>query len=634
MHILGKIIATVYGIILTVQIVALLLLLRDDQPQIQESDTSVETVRAQIYEDCEEIHILSHVRSYEDIRHFAIQVKSIVMHTKHRINFHVIVSDDKFKTIVTTLMHTWQLPAVLYSCDTVTQFVLQSHDLTLPYNKVIVIDLMTTFIKDITNLWNEFYNFDSEQLIGVIQSHQHFKLDNENILLLYLEKLPLLEEDLGANVWEVVFFELSKEELDATSLNSKLFHILEAYQEEIIYWMPCTYNVDLTGNVEDCVGDLNEVVSFTPGNHIIANDDVIYQRHFWSIYQGIAEHDGNLLRSREVKCQTWVPRQRNITNRCFIITQRESLVLRTHMYYLGNKVIADDDYAITMAMQADYNRFMQMIDMVILYWPCPMSIAVYATDEEAARLLKLIKYTDALSKRKDIAIHIVYIDRDFDDYPVNHLRNVAQEGVTTEYLFVSEVDFFYSDEICQNLRYLISRIDDRERTMYKKAIVVPTFESSLLTDRLFPKSKEELVEKYINGEYDYFHRTKYPPGHKPTDYERWLDATEEYMVRWNRGYEPYLVLQKENSPTFPTIFSGRGFNKGSHTMILAAQGYRLIVSPDTFMMHMPHWVSSSRKMYEDNEHYQRCLSWAKVKFDQSLYNTYNVTYSDLRRSGL
>ncbi|XP_070562753.1 xylosyl- and glucuronyltransferase LARGE2s-like isoform X2 [Ptychodera flava] len=500
--------------------------------------------------------------------------------------------------------------------------------------KVIVIGVSTTLNGDILKIWNQFDDFNHDQVFGVSRS----EIGKPGLLLANISASSIQQDDYGKfdDLWKDVFQNAQTNSRHDEYLVTTLDTAVRLHHNSSTKELPCNVNINAGEDLEGCVTDIHEVLSFTqayrkaPGQRYS-----VYQEYFESVYEAIAEHDGNLLRRRFIKCQSFVrfPQVTNKTKKCASIVQRETLTLRTHLFYHGGHDLDIDAYSVTMAMQADFSRFIQMIDMISSYWLCPMSIALYATDEEASRLLRVVKFSGALSTRKDIAIHIAFVDRDFEHYPVNHLRNVAKEGVITNYLFVSEVDFFYSADICQNLRYLISEIDDRERTMDKKAIVVPAFESRILTERSLPVTKDELVERYLNEEYEYFHQTKYPGGHKPTDYERWIDATEEYRIRWNRGYEPYLVLKTQDCPDFPKIFSGRGFNKGSHTMILVAQGYRLLVSPNTFMIHMPHWLSSGRKLYLDDEHYQKCLSWAKVHFDQSLYKKYNITERDLRRGG-
>ncbi|XP_002740957.1 xylosyl- and glucuronyltransferase LARGE2s-like [Saccoglossus kowalevskii] len=629
MNVVGKATAILYSAALLVQLIVLLAMLQGHEV-IENEEIKYNIPLISYYNDpCEYVNILMYVSSYTEVRQFASLVKSITAHSKSSLYFHVISADEKIRSVVSTLMKTWLLPSVAYTCYSVDDFLDRSRDLwATPIDKVIVLDLNVIFIRDISELWDEFRQFGDNNCFATIEPSIERFDQTGNVVLIEIETLSRFAD-------QTAFWENILQSNEQSSFTTKIMKAIETQPGERLKLLACKFNVDVNSHIQQCVSDISDIVSFNMV-HVteksLNENDALFVHHFNSIYDSIVEGDGNLLRNRMVKCPvSLTPKNKT---KCSFVTDREQLVLRSHMFYLGENITSpDDDFSISMAMQTDFSRFVQMIDKISVYWTCPMSITIYATDEEARQLLKFRRISSTLSQRKDISIHISYVEREFEDYPVNHLRNVAQEGATTQYIFITEIDYFYSLDICQNLQNLVSMIEDRERTMDKKAIVVPAFESNRLSDRMIPETKEEIVDKYLNEEYHYFHHTIYPGGHKPTNYERWIDSSEEYRVRWNRGYEPYLVLKRKHSPEFPKIFSGRGYNKGSHVMRLVAQGYELVVSPDTFMVHMPHWVSDSRRLYLTNLQYQRCLSWAKVRFDQQLYSSHNITERDMRRGG-
>ena len=55
------------------------------------------------------------------------------------------------------------------------------------------------------------------------------------------------------------------------------------------------------------------------------------------------------------------------------------------------------------------------------------SVALYLTDSEAEQFLQFHAASTVLSRRCDVAYHVLY--REGDHYPVNHLRNLALEQV-------------------------------------------------------------------------------------------------------------------------------------------------------------------------------------------------------------
>lgn len=58
-------------------------------------------------------------------------------------------------------------------------------------------------------------------------------------------------------------------------------------------------------------------------------------------------------------------------------------------------------------------------------------------------------------------------------------------------------------------------------------------------------------------------------------------------MKWERDYEPYVVVSKE-VVEYDNRFMGFGWNKVSHIMELEAQGYSFVVLPNVFIVHKPH----------------------------------------------
>lgn len=180
-------------------------------------------------------------------------------------------------------------------------------------------------------------------------------------------------------------------------------------------------------------------------------------------------------------------------------------------------------------------------------------------------------------------------------YPINALRNAALLAAATEYVFLLDVDFVPSPGAHKSLQELaMSRGRSRE------ALVVPAFEVRGKAPTL-PVSLEEVREQVRAGRAEGFHVTRYPKGHLPTDFERWLCARkgDEYSVEYNLGFEPYIVARREEVPRYDARFRGYGLNKVVHLYRLAVvEGFSFVVVPEHFVSAPEHEQSTDyRRTY-------------------------------------
>lgn len=130
----------------------------------------------------------------------------------------------------------------------------------------------------------------------------------------------------------------------------------------------------------------------------------------------------------------------NEKDKCYDFRREQVIVRRTHLYYLDFELPANETSAndVTLITQLSIDR-LQMIESLSAHWPGPMSIALYLSDAEAQQFRTYVMNSENLSRRKNIAYHIVYREGEF--YPVNLLRNVAMNNALTPYLFLCDVDF-------------------------------------------------------------------------------------------------------------------------------------------------------------------------------------------------
>ncbi|XP_050672804.1 xylosyl- and glucuronyltransferase LARGE2s-like [Leptidea sinapis] len=253
----------------------------------------------------------------------------------------------------------------------------------------------------------------------------------------------------------------------------------------------------------------------------------------------------------------------------------------------------------------------------------PLSAAIYLSECEVTKFEAFIgEWSDTLSFRTNIGYHLVF-KHDNVRYPVNHLRNVALENVNTPYVFLMDADFVPMAGLYEHLRAAIKLTNPYPQ---KKCLVVPAFETQRYRASV-PRYKSALLSRLANqrgGDVAPFRAREWPRGHRATNYSRWAEATAPYEVEWQSYYEPYLVVHR-SIPKYDTRFSGFGWNKVSHSVELKAQGYRLVVLPDAFVVHTPHAPSPDITAFRGNPHYRICLALLKQEFLADLNKKYNIT---------
>ena len=101
-----------------------------------------------------------------------------------------------------------------------------------------------------------------------------------------------------------------------------------------------------------------------------------------------------------------------------------------------------------------------------------------------------------------------------------------------------------------------------------------------------------------------FHLEEFPPGHGPTKFSKWYEASELYKVEYEYKFEPYFVIKKYHDlPPFWEKFHGRYSNKYSWVGELSLAGYSFYVDPSCFLIHVNH----NYDYYDDeiDDHWQR-----------------------------
>ncbi|CAJ1936185.1 unnamed protein product [Cylindrotheca closterium] len=219
-------------------------------------------------------------------------------------------------------------------------------------------------------------------------------------------------------------------------------------------------------------------------------------------------------------------------------------------------------------------------------------------------------------------------------YPVNRLRNIGLDAVTTSHVLVVDIDFLPSQDLDGRIREVLENQIELQED--RQALVVPAFE------RIPPKpcTTEESCTKYLQSDDSFLphsfedlqgcvKRRECQPfqssvswdSHSSTQSKEWIQRSwyngeEQNMLRsvecfHSARYEPYVVLQwcptspspgeksVPKAPYYDERFHGYGKNKIELVSHLRKTGYRFLILPEGFIIHNPHPESAIKEEWID-----------------------------------
>lgn len=642
-------------------------------------------IDGEIVSKCEIIEVAIVCAGYHSSRSLVTLVKSILFYRKNPLHFHFI-SDQIAKNILQTLFQTWSVPEVkvnFYLIDSFQSYVnwipnkhysgvyglmklVLPKILPLNLTKVIVLDTDITFATDIAELWKLFSKMTSES-IALVENQSDWYLGklwkhhlpwpalgrgfNTGVMLLRLQKL---REFNWSAIWKMVAEKELISMLSTSLADQDIFNAIIKQYPQLIYQLPCQWNVQLSDNsLSDTlcyteVQDLKIIHWNSPKKLKVKNKHLEF---FRNLYLTFLEYDGNLLRreliggcatntisttvsSSSVSNNLIINRQSlqpsDDDNPCYEFNRAQSIQHRTHLYYIEfDYEQSPDGNDVTLVAQLSMDR-LQMVESLCEHWEGPISLAMYMSDSEVQQFLGFHQNSKILTQRKNIGYHIVYRDGPF--YPINKLRNVALEQVVTPYVFLSDIDFLPMIGLYDYLKRSIGSIGlkqtntEQSSILNNRALVVPAFET-LLYRIQFPKTKADLNQMLNIGQLFTFRYHVWTKGHAPTNFAIWGQATTPYKIKWESDFEPYVVVHRD-VVRYDTRFVGFGWNKVSHIMELYAQNYEFIVLPNAFIIHMPHAPSFDIAKYRSSSIYRKCLQTLKKNFILDLSKRYGRQFKD------
>ena len=600
---------------------------------------------------CEIIHIAMVAAGSKTVRDAVTVIKSLLFYRHNPLHLHFI-SDAAGRHILATLFSTWQLPAVnvsFYATETAltnVSWIPNSHysgvfgllkltlTSTLPpkLNNVLVLDTDIMFAGDVAELWQLFSTIRKRgKLFGLVENQSNWYLGklwenhrpwpalgrgfNTGVMMLDLQAMR-------EHGWEEMWFQVTMETLQsykATALaDQDVINAVIKEHPNIHCMMPCAWNVQLSEHSlsEYCYRDAEEfkIIHWnSPKKLLVTNNHGPYFKNLYMTFQG---YDGDLLKHELLSCNPFTTQKekqvKHDSDPCFVFRREANTLRRTHPFFTEYDYTPRNTYDVTLTTQLSMDR-LHMVELLSTHWDGPMSIAIYASDQEAQLVLQYVYSSPILKSRKDIGIHIVYKSGNF--YPVNYLRNVALVNTHTPYVFLSDVDFLpmvgLNRYLCEAARVLSSG---------NRALVIPAFET-LLYRFDFPSNKDELLEMLSDGRVHTFRHDVWPRGHAPINYDHWKTAKVPYQIKWAPDFEPYILVTR-NVTKYDERFVGFGWNKVSHSMELNAQGYEFVVLPDAFVVHMPHGPSLDIANFRSRKQYRDCVQVLKREFQRELGDKY------------
>ena len=531
-------------------------------------------------------------------RHLYTTIKSVFMHRSTPLHFHFI-TDGRAKTILQAMLDTWLLPRVshdyydlhqaletirladsLIHCSQVISIYLNLH-LILPDSVRHVIAIEPTSV----------VNVDLAQLYSLTESRENHMISVCGaVCVSYCSEDSV---DLGLSRWGAVGINL-----DALMEKTEMIQALRRHH--------C-----LSSAADTVDKAVMELAGRDPAPMI---EDAC---------ETVRNYDGGLLRHREMaKCPEGmeplvvpIPSSYNV---CEVCAWERVVQRREVPFILGHSYTPRDEYDVTMATHLDYNR-LDLMGKILTHWDGPASVGIHVTDSEVQRVLDFLGNSTALRERDNVTYHLVF--RLGPSYPPNHMREIGHRYVATPYTFFLDVDFMPSPELYQNLR---EKLMTREfGDISKTAVVIAAFETDDETFRI-PSDKPVLIELLLKKKVHPFHLRIYAPGHKPTDYLKWMFSNKPYYARWDNYYEPYYVMNT-SVVSFDHRFVARFLNKCSHALELHMAGYKFLVSPSIFVIHLPHSKNKQNMSVLRHCNNDWYADWIKEKRKQ-----YNYTGSDVR----
>ena len=577
-------------------------------------------------DSCPTVHIVMIVVSYDESRTSFLAIKSILMYRQTKLHFHFI-TDSTAQTVLESVMSSWRLPGVEFDFYSISEawsttpwsksqlcskelLKMAALHLVLPrkIDTVVVVDPNLIIAASVSEL---FY----QTLKDLGQKGKLIALNGNECAIHCTDGSVIQRSGTSTSHTTRGVMVLDLAGMRSSVPWRKMWESKRSKHPDTL----SVTSLEFVGEVSTtlrCDWNLYDHLPSTASEDCFANVSVFEQQQLKSktlrgTLQRIQGYDGYQLRFKEKeKCYHSDPSLKkppSSSDKCTMLKWQGAASRRMFPYLLAYNYTSSDPHDVTMVGHLNLERF-SLVESISRHWDGPMSLAIHVTDSEVEKVFDLVSKSKVLSLRKNIAYHLLF--KIGPCYPINPLRILGHNFVTTPYVFFIDMDFIPSYGLYDNLMDVIRNIDDMEKT----ALVVPAFQTKH-KDMNYPRNKQEMVG-FMQRELVRMFHNNWPQGHAPTNYNKWAQntTTSPYTVPWKQDYEPYIVAKASVLP-FDPRFVCRVRNKISHNEELHMAGYRFVVVHNGFLIHMPHPIVKESS-YPWSCYMNRYYEWQEEKRKQ------------------
>lgn len=241
---------------------------------------------------------------------------------------------------------------------------------------------------------------------------------------------------------------------------------------------------------------------------------------------------------------------------------------------------------VTLATHTSVGR-LHMLEQIGNRWGGPISVAVFLHDLDD-ELVQLNNALNSLSPdiRSRVNYSVVFFSQNLWDYPVNLMRNRVIQSITTELMFLVDIDFIPSAGLYPWIVEHAATLYERSTTD-KLAYVIPIFQQ--LEGTSIPRDKPALLDQWAKGSISPNYKAGDHVGHRATNYPKWkLMPSGLYTIDYESRFEPYFIIPTELMPLYDERFLYYGLDKILHALSMHLDGFKFVGVSEHFIVHKSH----------------------------------------------
>jgi hypothetical protein len=153
-----------------------------------------------------------------------------------------------------------------------------------------------------------------------------------------------------------------------------------------------------------------------------------------------------------------------------------------------------------------------------------------------------------------------------------------------------------TSQLSRNIRSRFSFRGDAKKI--KKQSTIQDLEHISDAQEMVVKGVDAVCKGFANGDLRGFHVNHYPAGHTPTDFEKWrrirtgeipcCEVCRSFSIRYEEGFEPFIICARKLIPSFDERFRGYGYDKVAFFYHLHLIGFKFRALLHSCALDIPH----------------------------------------------